>query len=127
MNYPAASSGVSSGNFYRPKGRGIEPSSAGGGLKKTSLLPEFDSDDTGSFSIGFSIPNQPGEFIDPIEHPEAGRLRLFTQTSKRPPENLAVSNVCVTSMEAMHVKVPVSTGAGSVGHAGGHVPAIDYQ
>ena len=32
MNYPAASSGVSSGNFYRPKGRGIEPSSAGGGL-----------------------------------------------------------------------------------------------
>ena len=33
MNYPAASSGVSSGNFYRPKGWGIEPSSAGGGLK----------------------------------------------------------------------------------------------
>jgi len=28
MNYPAASNGVSSGNYYRPKGRGIKPLSA---------------------------------------------------------------------------------------------------
>jgi len=34
MNYPAASNGVSSGNYYRPKGRGIKPLSAEGGLKK---------------------------------------------------------------------------------------------
>jgi len=33
MNYPAASNGVSSGNYYRPKGRGIKPLSAEGGLK----------------------------------------------------------------------------------------------
>ena len=32
MNYPAASNGVSSGNYYRPKGRGIKPLSAEGGL-----------------------------------------------------------------------------------------------
>jgi len=32
MNYPAASNGVSIGNYYRPKGRGIKPLSAEGGL-----------------------------------------------------------------------------------------------
>jgi hypothetical protein len=30
MNYRAAGNGVSSGNYYRPEGRGIKPSSAGG-------------------------------------------------------------------------------------------------
>ena len=34
MNNPAASDGVSNGKFYTPKGRGIKPSSASGGLKK---------------------------------------------------------------------------------------------
>jgi FKBP-type peptidyl-prolyl cis-trans isomerase 2 len=33
MNHPAASNGVSIGIFNRPKGRGIKPSSASGGLK----------------------------------------------------------------------------------------------
>jgi hypothetical protein len=33
MNYPAASNGVSRGNCYRPKGRGMKSSSAEGGLK----------------------------------------------------------------------------------------------
>ena len=33
MNHPAASDGYQSENFKRPKGRGIEPSPAAGGLK----------------------------------------------------------------------------------------------
>ena len=37
MNYPAASNGVSSGNYYRPKGRGIKPLSAEGGLKNKRI------------------------------------------------------------------------------------------
>jgi len=36
INYPAASNGVSSGNYYRPKGRGIKPLSAEGGLNSLS-------------------------------------------------------------------------------------------
>jgi len=32
MNYPAASNGVSTGNYYRPKGRGIKSLFAKGGL-----------------------------------------------------------------------------------------------
>jgi hypothetical protein len=38
MNYPAASNGVSSGKFNRPKGRGIKPSSAAGGLNSKKLM-----------------------------------------------------------------------------------------
>jgi hypothetical protein len=38
MNYPAASNGVSSGKFNRPKGRGIKPSSAAGGLNSKRLV-----------------------------------------------------------------------------------------
>jgi len=38
MNYPAASNGVSSGNYYRPKGRGIKPLSAEGGLKQARFM-----------------------------------------------------------------------------------------
>jgi len=38
LNFPAASSGVSIGNHLnRPKGRGIKPLSASGGLKNTSF------------------------------------------------------------------------------------------
>jgi hypothetical protein len=38
MNHPAAGNGVSSGNYDRPKGRGIKPLSAEGGLKHTRLM-----------------------------------------------------------------------------------------
>jgi len=38
MNDPAASNGVSIGNYYRPKGRGIKPLSAEGGLKKADAI-----------------------------------------------------------------------------------------
>jgi CubicO group peptidase (beta-lactamase class C family) len=38
MNFPAASDGLSIGSFYRPKGRGIKPSSAVGGLKSASIF-----------------------------------------------------------------------------------------
>jgi type II secretory pathway component GspD/PulD (secretin) len=41
MNYPTASSGVSIGNYYRPRGRGIKPSSAGGGLKLKKTVSQL--------------------------------------------------------------------------------------
>jgi len=37
-NYPAAGNGVSSGKYDRPKGRGIKPLSAEGGLKQTQFM-----------------------------------------------------------------------------------------
>jgi hypothetical protein len=48
MKYPADSNGVSSANYYHPKGQGIKPLSTGGGLNpklhysNTPALREFD-------------------------------------------------------------------------------------